>query len=845
MKILVLIVPWILLLPFQAASSAPATTPAVKMEIDATQSLGAIKPLFRDFCEGGESPDADYLEELIDEMRVLRPRILRFDNAITDFVKFLPGGKNYDFSRFDKYVSVIREMGAEPLVCLSYSPPEFAGDGDGIAPPNDFQKYAQLAAAFVRHANQPGKIPIRYWEIWNEPNHTGFWSGTLEQYLSLYEQMSLEIRKADPSVKIGGPATAGYDEKWIDALLLHVKEKNLPLDFLSWHTYFEPPANYLRNANSAKGKLDAHGLKAELILDEWNYHPGLVPENDDHRGAAFIADVMRHMVDSPLDYAPFFEPKDGWTPAGEWWGRWGLFTFSGIPKAYYFTFQAFSRLAEERISLTSDTAGVDGIATRDENRVMAILYNNQPEDHWVDMTVKSMPSTGYLLTRWLVDAVHSNPIYETPHKLQRVERVSCFTQNSRVERSILLPEYSVSLLEFRPDPYMVPMQVKVQPESGNRFETIPFKLQFAIQQKPEESYELFMDSEVDGDRITPQITQIKGPSQSNIIIDCTPSLGYYPGWRFHEIVLTPSTNRKTHYRESLALFLPARMVATPVNYRIPGQAEDTVQLDLTNNDVAPLNGVVNWRTSGGLRVRDTRQTLSVPAHGKGRIETSVGETISATGALGLDCHIKMDDGYETHRRYAVVPILEANRKEGLPHDYDLHTFHYVNWEKSYIGSLNVRVAAAWDEEALHLSVQYPDETHVLAATPQQLFLGDSLQIALDMGFDARLDSGYDDNDYEFGVSSSSAWCWKSGASQTTGPADYLKVSFKTASRNAVFGISIPWSELGSFQPESGKVFGFSLLINDEDGKGRTCASLFGDISGPKDPYRFGGIRLRS
>ena len=50
------------------------------------------------------------------------------------------------------------------------------------------------------------KLPIKYWEIWNEPdNRPNCWTGTDEEYFNLYATTAALLRKEFPGIKIGGP----------------------------------------------------------------------------------------------------------------------------------------------------------------------------------------------------------------------------------------------------------------------------------------------------------------------------------------------------------------------------------------------------------------------------------------------------------------------------------------------------------------------------------------------------------------------------------------------------------------------------------------------------------------
>lgn len=65
--------------------------------------------------------------------------------------------------------------------------------------------------AFARHLiERYGTAEVRTWyfEVWNEPNLGGFWTGTKEDYFRLYETSSCALAAVDSSLRIGGPATS-------------------------------------------------------------------------------------------------------------------------------------------------------------------------------------------------------------------------------------------------------------------------------------------------------------------------------------------------------------------------------------------------------------------------------------------------------------------------------------------------------------------------------------------------------------------------------------------------------------------------------------------------------------
>lgn len=182
---------------------------------------------------------------------------------------------SYNFGPTDKVLAAIRATGAEIYYRIGRS------WGAHIAPPTDFDKYANVVKHIAMHYNQGWAngfhYQIRYWEFWNEPE--GFWSGTPEQFYVLYEKTARALKSVDPTLKVGGDARAlPYDDgAWREGFFDYCAKHKAPLDFYSWHTYAigsADPYDAVRLAKDIRKILDDHGFpKAESILSEWN-HPG-------------------------------------------------------------------------------------------------------------------------------------------------------------------------------------------------------------------------------------------------------------------------------------------------------------------------------------------------------------------------------------------------------------------------------------------------------------------------------------------------------------------------------------------------------------------------------------------
>jgi xylan 1,4-beta-xylosidase len=121
-------------------------------------------------------------------------------------------------------------------------------------PPKDYNKWAELVYQWVKHSvAKYGQKEVEswYWELWNEPN-IGYWKGTTEEYIKLYDYSADAVKRALPTAKIGGPEVTGPDwdksATFLKTFLDHVtKGKNYvtgktgsPIDFITYHAKGAP-----------------------------------------------------------------------------------------------------------------------------------------------------------------------------------------------------------------------------------------------------------------------------------------------------------------------------------------------------------------------------------------------------------------------------------------------------------------------------------------------------------------------------------------------------------------------------------------------------------------------------
>ncbi|MGA8593765.1 MAG: glycosyl hydrolase [Bryobacteraceae bacterium] len=389
------------------------------LNIDASRSIGLIRPL-QDLdngplCQRGIIDLSRYYKELGVRNIRLHDVPWTYDNAFDinyifpkwDAAADDPG--NYDFRQTDFYLRSITSLGVNVIYRLGYSA-EYKTAVHHNVPPSSYQKFADICAHAVQHHNRGWangeRAGIKYWEIWNEPDGHSFWAGTPEEFDRLYETVARTLKHLDPSLKVGGPALAGQLE-FLDQFLNYCRQRQVPLDFVSWHIYTRDAHEVARRAREVHEMMTQYGFShAESILDEWNYGPAnwkklfVDPQasreyfdaTQNSFGAAFDATVLMDLQDAPVDIATFYS---GTTL------MWGLFTSSGAPQKPYYAFLAFRRLLDSPHRVTIDRPS-DGAVTAlaglsdDEETLRVLISNLSSEKHSVRIDLHGFRSKGPL-----------------------------------------------------------------------------------------------------------------------------------------------------------------------------------------------------------------------------------------------------------------------------------------------------------------------------------------------------------------------------------------------------------------------------------------------------------------
>ncbi len=119
------------------------------------------------------------------------------------------GGVPTNYTATDTLVRLAAQRGLSILPIVLYAPSWDAGKNPsgGFAPPARTAPYAQLLTALIDRYGPRGtfwraagpKLPIRMWQIWNEPNLSAYWPQPFaKSYVALLHAAHTAIKRADP-----------------------------------------------------------------------------------------------------------------------------------------------------------------------------------------------------------------------------------------------------------------------------------------------------------------------------------------------------------------------------------------------------------------------------------------------------------------------------------------------------------------------------------------------------------------------------------------------------------------------------------------------------------------------
>jgi len=381
--------------------------------IDFAKEFGLMKMEQMALGQGGLSEEP-MLADRTTEIRALHPAIIRL--FVSEYYDVLPERGRYHFTTLDSMVSSILLTGAKPFMSFCLKPKVFFPVIDqDIVEPNDYKGWEEFVFTIVKHYRDRN-AGIVFWEVGNEVD-IGEDGGTPfrfkpDSYARYYKHTAEAILRADPKAHVGGPALASYTSPILPELLKVCSAEKIPLHFVSFHNYNNSPTD-IRNKNDYVKNLVAKypDLHPETVMNEWNVHL-FNPSLDPRFQPCFVAETIWQMKDAGLDWSCYYQIRD-WYVSYEtfvkefsshgaafmtrWWNRQaqfsGLIDYQNNIRPAYFSFKLLSRMAGNKLSVSSSESTVHGFATHDPKLDMhnMMLWNFSDKEVLVTLNLQDIP----------------------------------------------------------------------------------------------------------------------------------------------------------------------------------------------------------------------------------------------------------------------------------------------------------------------------------------------------------------------------------------------------------------------------------------------------------------------
>jgi xylan 1,4-beta-xylosidase len=360
-------------------------------------------------CHATLALRADWQKQLTRCSKELGFKHVRFHGILSDDMGTLVcenGQLVYSFFNADQICDFLLSIGMRPFIEFSFMPSILSSGNDivfhykgNITPPKDYTAWETLINKLVQHwVERYGVENVREWffEIWNEPNLSAFWTGTQQDYFLLYQHAAKAIKAVDENLKVGGPATA--ENAWITEFKDFCDKNKVPYDFISTHHY--PTDAFGKPGDDTMAQLAActRSILREQVIEtrkkagptpvyytEWSTSSNAFDElHDLPYAAAFIIKTVMEARDQVQGYSywtfsDIFE--ENYFSSIPFHGGFGLVNIYGIPKPSYRAFEILHRLGNELLPVQGQHPTVDVWVIKKLSSINILLTNSTLPKH--------------------------------------------------------------------------------------------------------------------------------------------------------------------------------------------------------------------------------------------------------------------------------------------------------------------------------------------------------------------------------------------------------------------------------------------------------------------------------
>jgi len=250
---------------------------------------------------------------------------------------------------------------------------DFKGGYVNAKPWLNWSEYENFVDTLVDQFLAAGAAPT-YWDLWNEPNSTVYWTGNIDQFVECVIRTTTILSSIDTTLKLVAPSLGFYSGSFFEVLLDTLALNGIMLDAISWHE-FGLPDSLNNHVLDFRNRLMANPQWGNLEVQINEYSP-----QETHQIPAYKLGWLYHLEQTNVDWANMacwdnlFDGTTNWSGCG--YGLNGLFSFDEqTPLPAYWVHRAYAEMtAGDKLLCTGSDAKTLALSSRmDASQEMRIL----------------------------------------------------------------------------------------------------------------------------------------------------------------------------------------------------------------------------------------------------------------------------------------------------------------------------------------------------------------------------------------------------------------------------------------------------------------------------------------
>jgi len=205
----------------------------------------------------------------------------------------------WDWKRMDYLVNQAHKTDTDVIYTLGLTPQWAASDAtktgpyknSSTSPPTNMQDWRD----YIRTVATRYKGKIKYYEIWNEPDYKGFYSGDVDKMVQMSRVAYEELKQVDPNIVVISPGLSdGQGMYWLDEYLF--KSGGKYVDVIGYHWKFDlRPEDTTLRIDNVRELMKIHGVAGKPLFNTEGAamkDPASPPSVNEARGSVARAYVL-------------------------------------------------------------------------------------------------------------------------------------------------------------------------------------------------------------------------------------------------------------------------------------------------------------------------------------------------------------------------------------------------------------------------------------------------------------------------------------------------------------------------------------------------------------------------